>query len=470
MQYHRGGMPNPVGASPALPLPPVARFRRNGRSPSTGVRAPARRRIDLLRVSLVAVVFLSVGRAHQHYPILAVFRPALTLVGLATVMALLQPKYLNRAPILSTWQAKIVAAIGAMALASAPLGISLGGSAVFILSDFSKTLLLFFLLVAAIRNAHDLVVLTWGFVLGCAFLIYLSLFFFSMSKTTTGLARLDSVYMFDANDINSILLIGFGLIALLVHTSRGVVRYGGLALLLGIGMTAARSGSRGGFLGLVVVGAALLISLDGVSVGKRLAFLGLISLGLGLSAPTGYWQQMDTILTPKEDYNWTATDGRKQIWTRGMGYMMAYPIGGLGINNFGRAECTISSKAEFHVRNTGIKCIAPHNSYLQMGAELGLPGLALWLTLVFGSIIKMRTLAKRVPRLWERGDFEARFLFYAPKYLQICMVGFAVTSFFVSHAYLDPVYILVALMAGTHNAVAERLRREQPTTVPAVRH
>jgi hypothetical protein len=104
-----------------------------------------------------------------------------------------------------------------------------------------------------------------------------------------------------------------------------------------------------------------------------------------------------------------------------------------------------------------------------MGAELGFPGLALWVTMVFGSILKMRTLAKRVPRQWERGDFEARFLFYAPRYLQICMLGFAVTSSFVSHAYLDPVYILVALMAGTHIAVAERLRREQPATASAGR-
>jgi O-antigen ligase len=370
---------------------------------------------------------------------------------------------------LSTWQAKIVAAIGAMALASAPLGISLGGSAVFILSDYSKTLLLFFLLVAAIRNTRDLVVIAWGFVLGCAYLVYLSLFFYSMTITQTGLMRLNSVYMFDANDINSILLIGFGLIGLFVQTSKGLVRYGGLLLMLGIGATAARSGSRGGFVGLAVVGAALLISLNRVSVAKRIGFVGLVGLGLALYAPPGYWQQMNTILTPEEDYNWTAVDGRKQIWTRGVGYMLEYPIGGLGINNFGRAECTISDKALQHEADTGIKCIAPHNTYLQMGAELGFPGLALWVTMVFGSILKMRTLAKRVPRQWERGDFEARFLFYAPRYLQICMLGFAVTSSFVSHAYLDPVYILVALMAGTHIAVAERLRREQPATASAGR-
>lgn len=83
----------------------------------------------------------------------------------------------------------------------------------------------------------------------------------------------------------------------------------------------------------------------------------------------------------------------------------------------------------------------------------------------------MRALSKRLPRHWQTGDFEARFLYYAPRYLLICVVGFAVTSFFVSHAYLDPIYILAALMAGTFNAVAAKLRREPQSTaqLPTIR-
>src|SRR5213594_1994067 len=79
------------------------------------IKPAARGRIDLLRISLFLVVFLSIGRMHQHYAFLAAFRPALVLVGLATALALLQPKYLNHAPLLGTWPARIVAAIGAMA-------------------------------------------------------------------------------------------------------------------------------------------------------------------------------------------------------------------------------------------------------------------------------------------------------------------------------------------------------------------
>src|SRR6266851_10259984 len=158
---YRSGGANAANPSAAMSFPAVDRGRHR-RSPSLGVSASARG-IDPLRIALCLVVFLSIGRMHQHYAILSLFRPALVLVGLATALALLQPKYLSQAPVLKTWPAKIVAAIGAMALASAPLGISLGASATFILSDFSKTLLLFFLLVAATRHARDLIAFSWAF-------------------------------------------------------------------------------------------------------------------------------------------------------------------------------------------------------------------------------------------------------------------------------------------------------------------
>ncbi len=355
---YRSGGANAANPSAAMSFPAVDRGRHR-RSPSLGASASARG-IDPLRIALCLVVFLSIGRMHQHYAILSLFRPALVLVGLATALALLQPKYLNHAPILKTWPAKIVAAIGAMALASAPLGISLGASAHFILDDFSKTLLLFFLLVAATRHARDLITFTWAFVLGCAFLVYLSLFVFQVSSFGgVGPARLWHLYMYDANDINSILVIGVGLVALLAQTGTGASRYAAIILMLGIGATTARSGSRGGFLGFVVVGAALLVTLNRVSLAKRVGFIGMIGVGLGLYAPPGYWDQMKTILTPKQDYNWFDEDGRRQLLNRGVGYMMEYPIGGLGVGNFQRAECTISSKAQNAMPDSRLTCSAP---------------------------------------------------------------------------------------------------------------
>ena len=460
----RGGL-GTTGMGAVVPAPVPRRGRRQSPQPAYVQAAPvARGRLDLLRLAIWSVVFLSIGRMHQHFPFLAVFRPALVLVGLATLLAVFQPRLLNHGSIFSTWQAKIVAGIGAVAICASPFGISLGASAVFIIADYSKTLVLCFLVIAAIRHARDLMVVSWAFVAGCAFLVYLSLFYFQLSHVG-GVTRLNDLYMYDANDINSILVIGMGLVALLTQAYTGPLKWGAIMLLLGMGAAVARSGSRAGFLGLLVVGASLLVSLNRVAVSKRIAFVAMMGLGLLLFAPPGYWAQMKTILAPTEDYNWSAEDGRKEIWTRGTGYMMQYPLFGLGINNFARAECTIGPKARDHVEGTGLTCTAPHNTYLQVGAELGFVGLTLWVVMLVGAFFKMRQLARRVPRHWEWGDPEARFLFFAPRYLPICLAAFAVTSFFVSHAYLDPIYLLLALMAGTYAAAAERGRREQFASV-----
>ncbi len=96
-------------------------------------------------------------------------------------------------------------------------------------------------------------------------------------------------------------------------------------ILVGIGATIARTGSRGAFVGLLAVGLALLFLLKSVSVVKRVAFIVVTALGLMLWAPEGYWEQMETIKTPTQDYNWSARDGRKQVAKRGMGYMLKHP-------------------------------------------------------------------------------------------------------------------------------------------------
>jgi O-antigen ligase len=167
---------------------------------------------------------------------------------------------------------------------------------------------------------------------------------------------------------------------------------------------------------------------------------------------------METILRPTEDYNWTVPGGRKEIWLRGLGYMKSYPLFGLGIGNFGRAEGTISDRARnWHPGEAGIKWTAPHNSFVEAGAELGIPGLVLWSSLVLGGIVAMRRLRRRLPKRWASGTPDERFLFLATTYLPVSLVGFGVSAAFVSFAFLDLIYILAALMTGTYVCVARRL-------------
>jgi hypothetical protein len=65
---------------------------------------------------------------------------------------------------------------------------------------------------------------------------------------------------------------------------------------------------------------------------------------------------------------------------------------------------------------------------------------------------------KQMPVHWFRGDQEERFLYYTSVYLPVALIAFAVGGFFVSFAYLDPIYILAAFVAGLQASIAVKLR------------
>jgi O-antigen ligase len=221
-------------------------------------------------------------------------------------------------------------------------------------------------------------------------------------------------------------------------------------------------------MGFLAVGLALLLVLKSISLWKRLGFVAVAAGAIVLFAPQGYWEQMRTITSPKEDYNWSEKEGRKQVALRGVTYMLDHPFFGLGINNFSKAECLDpeSQKVREHIPGTGLLCTAPHNSYVQAGAELGIPGLILWLSLVFGSVPAMFRLRARLPSHWAKGTPEERFLYLAPLYLGVAMIGFAVSSTFVSFAWLDVVYYVAAMMAGLYYVTSRHL---SPGSVATVR-
>lgn len=416
---------------------------------------------DPLRLTLFLLTIITVSRVHQHYAFIAQLRPGLLLVAAATIYAFLHPGLLARGSMLRTWPARVVAIFGMLACLSGVFGISLGNSYRFILEDYSKTLVYAFLLIGAMRNAQDVYSIALGYVLSCGILVYFSQFVFGLSKhANSHVARLSNLYTYDSNDLGLVLLVGLALTLVVLPFTRGVLRWLLVANMLGIAATIARSGSRGAFIGLVGFGIGLLLLARTVSIGRRLLLVVIAAGGLVVGAPPGYWTQMRTVFAPKDDYNFSSKDGRKQLALRGIGYMVAYPVFGLGINNFTKAECTISEKARQHTLNTALRCTPPHNSYIQTASELGVPGIVAWCSLLFGGVAGMVRMRRRLPSQWARGDEEERFLYGATGYIALALVSFSVTSFFLQFAWLDPVYILAALMAGMYAAVDDKRLRD----------
>ncbi|HJU65713.1 MAG TPA: O-antigen ligase family protein [Gemmatimonadaceae bacterium] len=439
----------------------VGRVAPQAPSPVLGLKARARSlfAMDPLRLSLFLLTVVTVSRIHQHFGILAKMRPALLLFAFATVYALLNRRALATGDLFRTWPAKVVIGLFLLSCVGAPFGLSLGGAATYALFAYSKVIIYALLLMVAIRGVRDLALFVWAYVIASALLLWMALFLFDLkSAYGSNIMRLSNLYTYDANDLGLVLMVGLPLALLLFQTgTRNIKLISGLVV-LGIGLTTARTGSRGALVGFIAVGIALLFGLKRVSVVKRAGFVAVLVLGLFVAAPQGYWEQMSTLLNPTQDYNFYDVDGRKAVAKRGMGYMFQYPLFGVGIDNFGKAEAYISDKAKYWVEGTGLRWTAPHNSWVQAGAELGIPGMLLWGGLVLGGAIYSRRLRRRMPPQWEFGDFEQRFLYFSTIYLPISFVAFAVTCTFVSFAYLDPLYILAAFLVGIIRSMNQKLR------------
>ncbi len=421
---------------------------------------------DPLRIALFLLTVLTVSRAHGHYPALAQMRPALLLTALAVGYALLRPEILSARNTLRYWPGRVVLALVVLACVGVPFGISPGNAGRFVLDVYLKNLVFAFLVAAVIRSARDLYRAVWAYVAGAAVLCWMALGVFQLTEYGD-YSRLADLYAYDSNDAGLVLLVGLPLALLTLQSSGWIGRLVSLITIVAIGAAIARTGSRGALIGGAVILTVLLTTEHRVSALKRLGIALAAAIALAIWAPSGYWKQMGTVLTVREDYNWTSQDGRRQVLMRGVSYMIRYPIFGLGMDNFEKAECSLSEKARASVNGAGVRCSAPHNSYIEAGSELGVFGLLLWSSLVLGGVVFTRRLRRRVPPSWRYGTNEQRFLFLAPSYLSMAMLGFAVTSLFLTFAWLEVVYLLAALIIGLYVSIDTALGSARSHTLPA---
>jgi O-antigen ligase len=401
---------------------------------------------DGYRWALYAMVIFSVSRIHQHVGPLSALRPGLVTAMLALGFALMNPAVLSYASI-RTRPARYMIALVIMACVSVPFGISIGGSGKFLLDTYFRVVLAYVLVALALRTPRHLSQFTWAWVLSCGILALLAIFVFDL-RTVGGTARLGGLYMYDANDLGLILVMGVPLALVTIETSGALGRLVGSVILLSCGVALARSGSRGAFVGLVLLVPAFLIWAKHIAVQKRFLAVAVLAGGLIFAAPFGYWEQMRSLTDPTEDYNWDAEQGRRKVALRGLSYMADHPLTGLGVDNFRKAEWTISEMAQDEFRERGIKGSAAHNTWLQAGAEMGVPGLILWVVLVFGTMMAVVRERIRLPRTWHSGDRDQRILYSLATNLPLSILAFAVISTFVSFAYVDPMYYLAAMSSG----------------------
>jgi O-antigen ligase len=459
----------PVRMRP-MALRPNGRLSQRRPPADTSLRVSLTPTADAVRICLFGIMMVNISAIQMYMGPVRALRPGMTFLALALLLVVLKPKLVDWKNMMAAYPSKWVIVFFGLACGSALFGLSLGGSGSYILNVYSRNLIFFFLIVIAIRNVHDLALLMWSYVASVGVLVVLAQTVLDMEVTREGLGRLGGGQgLFDANDLGMILVMALPLALLFFFNGRPLTRMLSLGTMIGIPVTIALTGSRGALIGLVVVGITVLLTLRRVSVVKRVTILAGVAAGLFYAAPDGYWKQMSTLLNLKEDYNYSVEYGRKGIAKRGIGYMVGRPFFGVGVANFPRAEGTISPIANARLsEGQSVEWIAPHNTYVQVGAEMGIPALTIWLFLLLGGTVGLWRLRRRLPASWEHESAERKFLSDACLFLPISFLGFAVTSLFLSHGYTIVPYVIFAYLGGLHMLVRKELQQDPKNGAEAV--
>ncbi|HUF91999.1 MAG TPA: O-antigen ligase family protein, partial [Candidatus Limnocylindria bacterium] len=207
--------------------------------------------------------------------------------------------------------------------------------------------------------------------------------------------------------------------------------------------------SRGGFLTLALSAGIVLWRITR-RAGPKYAFMaaGLL-LVLAPLVPSSYYTRLATITDVEADATNSAEVRQEDILVA-VGYIARHPIIGSGI---GTNELAMNDER-------GARWAAVHNAYLQVGMELGLPGLILYVAIVAGTLKAVGRVVRAT-----RNDPAHRELFYLASGLQISCVAFAFAAMLHPAAYNFYFYYFGGLALAAR-AMHDRLA---PARVPPAR-
>jgi O-antigen ligase len=420
-----------VAASPSRDAPPA------------GVQ-PQALHWDLLLVCVAIYLGSAVGRLHQVFPALLPLKPALVSGALAVGLFLLQQSGARRVTRLRGATTACVLGLLLWAALSVPGSLAPGLAYNFLTDSFIKTVVMYVVIAGCVRAVRDVERL--ALVYFAVTVLYGAVVLVRFQLGGGDDWRLGHLYNYDANDFATLIATAMPLGLYFVLADRRLpVRLLAAAGLVVLAIGDIRSGSRGGFLALAAVAGFVLLRFTTIPARSRAAGLAIILAVVFFTASDRYWSQMQTVLNPHEDYNATSETGRLKIWGRGMTYMARNPVLGVGVLNFQVAEGTISPMARRQEYGVGVRWGAAHNSFVQIGAELGIPGLLMFVGLIVSVFVSLRRVARNAARVASQRNV-ARLA----QSFMAALVGFAVGGFFLSLAYADFLYCLVALAVALH--------------------
>jgi O-antigen ligase len=387
-----------------------------------------------------------------------------------------------------------VVALGGIIVMTIPFSIWPGGSLKVFSDLYVKIILIFALMVTTLTTPKRLKQLTWLMVLASGYLAARGVLDYARGVNLTEGDRLKGAVggIFEnPNDLALNLVTFLAPTVFIIILERRPLRRlvaSGVAVLMLAAIVATKS--RGGFLGLSAM--LLVVAYYTIKVKPQWIFAGILAVVVSVPMlPQRFWDRMDSITNAENDAT-GSREARLRLMQQALQVFAQNPLTGIGAGQFENYNGPGAIE-----RNR-----ATHNVWLQVAAELGIFGFAIFAYLVFrafrAAAISLRALQpprrrparaaiKTAARPPSRGaprapaadappltDEERFILDLNGKGMTAAMVGWFVCAFFASVAFNWTFYYVLALaVAGREVALARRqtaaaAEQPAPAAVPGL--
>jgi O-antigen ligase len=381
-----------------------------------------------------------------------------------------------------------VVALGGIIVLTIPFSIWPGGSLKVFSDLYVKIILIFALMVTTLTTPKRLRQLTWLMIVASGYLAARGVLDYARGVNLTEGDRLKGAVggIFENPNDLALNLVTFlaPTIFIIILERRPLRRLmaAGIAVLMLAAIVATKS--RGGFLGLSAM--LLVVAYYTIKVKPQWIFAGVLAVVMAVPVlPQRFWDRMDSITNGETDAT-GSREARLRLMQQAVQVFVENPLTGIGAGQFENYSGPGAIE-----RNR-----ATHNVWLQVAAELGLLGLAIFAYLVFrafsAAAVSLRAIRpprrkpvraaiKTAARPPSRGaareplsagppltDEERFILDINGKAMVAAMVGWFVCAFFASVAFNWTFYYVLALaVAGREVALSRRQAAGRAAEQPA---
>ncbi|HZH32742.1 MAG TPA: O-antigen ligase family protein [Pyrinomonadaceae bacterium] len=399
-------------------------------APVAAPKPPLKRGHMLSFAGLFLFTVLLYFRPYELYPSLGWLSTIPFWLAAATILVFLPSQFaLEGTLTMRPREVSLVLLFSALALLSILFAIDRGLAWEMFSGIFLKVVVMFIVFVNVVRTERRLrlmllLALAAGFVISfSAINSYLAGNFNVEGYRVEGGIRLSGLFG-STNDMALFLVTLIPIAVALFCRTRNVLGkavYGGMILLMLAGTLVTYS--RGGFLGLL--GMALVLAWK---LGRRHRLAVVVSLVLCCGAllalaPENYSSRIASITNSSGPRGEASATQRRALLTKSISVALHNPVFGVGMANFPIVS----------YRN-----LVTHNAYTQVASEMGLIALAVYLLIMLTPLKGLRKLERET-----LGQAHERRVYYLAVGLQAALVGYMVSSFFLSVAYGWTIYYLV---------------------------